>query len=117
MLPLRPPSSSLDTCCSVVTALAFVRKMMLRQALCRRSAAATRAAPAVTSRTFSIANGLDLGLPDKYGHFIGGEFVAPIDGEYFDNISPIDGEKFIQAARGSKADVDKAVAVANEAFT
>lgn len=90
--------------------------MLIRQALCRRSVA-IRAAPAVTSRTFSIANGLNLGLPDKYGHFIGGEFVAPIDGEYFDNISPIDGEKFIQAARGSKADVDKAVAVANEAFT
>ena len=57
-----------------------------------------------------------LNLPAKYGHFIGGKFVEPVGGEYFDNVSPIDGQKFIQAARGSKADVDDAVRAANEAY-
>jgi aldehyde dehydrogenase len=57
-----------------------------------------------------------LGLPEKYGLFINGKFVDPVDGEYFDNISPINGQTFIKAARGKKADVDKAVAAATEAF-
>ena len=51
------------------------------------------------------------------GHFIDGDFVEPNEGKYFDNVSPIDGETFIQAARGNKADVDKAVASAHAAFT
>ena len=65
----------------------------------------------------SVADGLNLGLPDKFGHFIGGEFVAPVEGEYFDNLSPIDGQNFIKAARGSKADVDKAVDSALAAYS
>jgi acyl-CoA reductase-like NAD-dependent aldehyde dehydrogenase len=64
----------------------------------------------------SPPTGLDLGLPDRYGHFIDGEFVEPLEGQYFDNVSPIDGKTFIQAARGSKADVDHAVECANAAF-
>jgi aldehyde dehydrogenase len=64
----------------------------------------------------SVAAGLDLGLPAKYGHFINGKFVEPANGQYFDNVSPIDGQTFIQAARGTKADVDAAVAAANEAY-
>jgi len=27
----------------------------------------------------------------QYENFIGGKWVAPVDGRYFDNISPIDG--------------------------
>uniref|UniRef100_A0A7S1SB93 Aldehyde dehydrogenase domain-containing protein n=1 Tax=Alexandrium catenella TaxID=2925 RepID=A0A7S1SB93_ALECA len=65
----------------------------------------------------SIADGLDLGLPDKFGHFINGKFVAPAGGEYFDNVSPIDGQPFIKAARGTKADIDAAVDAANAAYS
>ena len=60
--------------------------------------------------------GLDLGLPDKYGHFINGQFVEPAGGEYFENVSPIDGQPFIKAARGTKPDVDKAVSAATAAY-
>ncbi len=28
----------------------------------------------------------------RYGNFIGGEFVAPVNGEYFTNTSPVNGE-------------------------
>lgn len=28
----------------------------------------------------------------KYENYIGGEFVAPVGGEYFDNVSPVDGQ-------------------------
>lgn len=31
---------------------------------------------------------------EKYDNFIGGKFVPPVKGEYFDNISPIDGKAF-----------------------
>merc|ERR1719394_182317 len=64
----------------------------------------------------SIADKLDLGLPKKFGHFINGEFVEPVDGQYFDNISPIDGQPFIKAARGTKADIENAVKAATEAY-
>ena len=65
----------------------------------------------------SVANVVGgLGLPDRFGHYIGGEFVEPAGGEYFDNISPIDGTQYIQAARGCKEDIDKAVAAAHESY-
>ena len=28
----------------------------------------------------------------RYGNYIGGEFVAPVKGQYFDNISPVNGK-------------------------
>ena len=53
---------------------------------------------------------------DHYDHYIGGEWVAPASGEYFDNISPIDGKAFTQAARGNAKDIDRAIDAATEAF-
>ncbi|PTX20168.1 aldehyde dehydrogenase [Pontibacter mucosus] len=53
---------------------------------------------------------------EKYEHFIGGEWVAPANGEYFDNISPIDGKPFTKAARGTKEDIDRALDAAHRAF-
>ena len=61
---------------------------------------ATAASSAYVSTVADVI--LTLNLPPKFGHFIGGEFVEPVEGEYFDNPSPINGEVFIQAARGTK---------------
>jgi len=52
---------------------------------------------------------------DTYLNFIGGEFVEPEGGEYFDNVSPIDGKPFCRVARSRKADIDKALDAAHEA--
>ncbi len=52
----------------------------------------------------------------KYDHFINGQWTAPDSGEYFDNVSPIDGKVFTQAARGNAKDIDKAIDAALEAF-
>lgn len=52
----------------------------------------------------------------RYDHFIGGKFVPPASGEYFDNISPIDGKVFTQAARGNKEDIERALDAAHAAF-
>jgi acyl-CoA reductase-like NAD-dependent aldehyde dehydrogenase len=48
--------------------------------------------------------------------FINGEFVDAIEGDTFDNISPVDGSLINQCAAGSKADIDKAVAIAKASF-
>lgn len=55
-------------------------------------------------------------LREKYDNFIGGEWVAPIDGKYFDVLSPIDGKVFSKAADSTKEDLDKAVDAAEKAF-
>ena len=55
-------------------------------------------------------------LREKYDHFINGEWVAPEGGEYFENVSPIDGKVFTHAARGNAKDVDKAIDAAIAAF-
>jgi aldehyde dehydrogenase len=52
----------------------------------------------------------------RYEHFINGQFVAPVGGQYFDNISPIDGLPFTQAARGTAEDIELALDAAHEAF-
>lgn len=60
--------------------------------------------------------GTKVSFKEKYDHFIGGEWVAPSSGEYFENISPITGEAFTMAARGNEADVNKALDAAHAAF-
>jgi aldehyde dehydrogenase len=52
----------------------------------------------------------------KYDNYIGGKFVAPIKGAYFDVFSPIDGKVFTQAAHSTKEDLELAVDHAHEAF-
>ena len=71
----------------------------------------------MTTLTLSKSKPVDRpSVKAKYDHFIGGKWVAPSSGEYFDNISPIDGKPFTKAARGNKEDVDKAIDAAHEAF-
>lgn len=52
----------------------------------------------------------------RYDNFIGGKWVAPVDGQYFDNISPIDGKAFTQVARSNHKDVELALDAAHAAF-
>ncbi|MCB1637414.1 MAG: aldehyde dehydrogenase family protein, partial [Thiothrix sp.] len=50
-----------------------------------------------------------------YHNFIGGEWKEPVQGEYFDNISPVNGEVFCRVARSSAADIDLALDAAHAA--
>jgi aldehyde dehydrogenase len=52
----------------------------------------------------------------QYENYIGGRFVPPVRGEYFENISPIDGKVFTKAARSGKEDIELALDAAHEAF-
>ena len=50
-----------------------------------------------------------------YDNFIGGKLVAPVEGRYFDNLSPITGAKLCQIARSTAADIDLALDAAHKA--
>jgi aldehyde dehydrogenase (NAD+) len=51
-----------------------------------------------------------------FGHFINGNFVAPLESGRFDVMNPANGDRMASAAQGSAADVDAAVKAAREAF-
>lgn len=52
---------------------------------------------------------------EKYENFIGGEYVPPASGEYFENVSPVTGKVFTKIARSNKEDVEKALDAAHAA--
>jgi aldehyde dehydrogenase len=51
----------------------------------------------------------------RYDNFINGKFTAPLSGQYFDNVSPITGQVFTQAARSNEADINLALDAAHAA--
>ncbi|WP_287903579.1 aldehyde dehydrogenase family protein, partial [Arthrobacter sp.] len=51
----------------------------------------------------------------RYEHFIGGEWVAPVKGQYFENISPVNGKPFTEIARGTGEDIEAALDAAHAA--
>jgi len=48
----------------------------------------------------------------QYENYIGGEWVAPVDGEYFDNPSPVDGSVLTKVPKSNGKDIDLAVKAA-----
>jgi len=54
-------------------------------------------------------------LRSRYDNFIGGDWVAPVDGQYFDNISPVTGKAVCQIARSQAADIELALDAAHKA--
>ncbi|SDL17318.1 Aldehyde dehydrogenase family protein [Aliiruegeria lutimaris] len=51
----------------------------------------------------------------RYDNFIGGRFVPPMSGQYFDNATPITGAKICEVARSGAADVEAALDAAHAA--
>ncbi|SDM72260.1 aldehyde dehydrogenase [Oryzisolibacter propanilivorax] len=60
---------------------------------------------------------LDIAYPyrQQYDNFIGGKWVAPQAGRYFDNVSPITGKPFCKVAQSDAADVNRALDAAHAA--
>ena len=56
-----------------------------------------------------------LPLRNRYGNLIGGKWVDPVKGGYFDNISPTTGEVICQVPRSQAEDVEKAIDAAHAA--
>lgn len=51
----------------------------------------------------------------QYENFIGGKWVAPVKGQYFENSSPVDGNNFTKIPRSTEEDVELAIDAAWEA--
>jgi len=45
--------------------------------------------------------GSEVSYRSRYENWIGGEWVAPVKGRYFENISPVNGKVFCEVARSS----------------
>ncbi|SHM61261.1 acetaldehyde dehydrogenase ExaC [Phytopseudomonas punonensis] len=54
-------------------------------------------------------------LKSRYGNYIGGEFVAPVGGQYFTNTSPVDASTIGEFPRSDAKDIDKALDAAHVA--
>ena len=51
----------------------------------------------------------------RYANFIGGQWVAPVGGQYFDNLTPVTGQVFTQIPRSTREDVELALDAAHAA--
>lgn len=60
-------------------------------------------------------DGAVVSFKPKYENYIGGAWVAPVKGEYFDNVSPVNGETICQIPRSSQEDIDLALDAAHQA--
>ena len=61
------------------------------------------------------AAGAKIAYKAKYDNFINGQWVAPVKGEYFNVITPINGKPYTMAARSTAEDVELAISAAHAA--
>jgi aldehyde dehydrogenase len=81
------------------------------------SASDIEASPADNVKAF-VAPGLPNSLVNvkpRYENFIGGEWVAPVKGQYMKDVSPVNGQAFCEVARSTTEDVELALDAAHRA--
>ncbi|OEV04911.1 aldehyde dehydrogenase family protein [Streptomyces nanshensis] len=61
------------------------------------------------------SDGAVMNYQSRYDHWIGGAYVAPKQGGYFENPTPVTGAPFTEIARGTADDVERALDAAHEA--
>ena len=54
-------------------------------------------------------------FPSRYDNWIGGKRVAPVKGQYFENVSPVNGKPFVDIARSTAEDIELALDAAHAA--
>ena len=59
--------------------------------------------------------GSKIHFKSRYGNYIGGAWVAPVKGQYFENVSPVNGKPFCEIPRSTAEDIDKALDAAHAA--
>ncbi|QAS53147.1 acetaldehyde dehydrogenase ExaC [Halobacillus litoralis] len=59
--------------------------------------------------------GSEVNFKERYDNFIGGEWTAPVKGQYFDNVTPVTGQNFCKVARSTEEDVELALDAAHQA--
>ncbi|MEM6302219.1 MAG: aldehyde dehydrogenase family protein [Pseudomonadota bacterium] len=60
-------------------------------------------------------DGAVVSFKSRYENFIGGDWVAPVDGNYFENVSPVNGQVFCEIPRSNGADINLALDAAHKA--
>ncbi|MGW1341804.1 aldehyde dehydrogenase [Kribbella sp. NPDC002412] len=61
------------------------------------------------------SDGSPVAYKSRYEHYIGGEWVPPVKGGYFENPTPVTGAVFTEIARGTADDVERALDAAHGA--
>jgi len=56
-----------------------------------------------------------MSFQSRYENFIGGQWVPPAGGEYFENVSPVNGQPFCEVARSTGVDIEAALDAAHAA--
>jgi aldehyde dehydrogenase len=56
-----------------------------------------------------------ISFQEQYENYIGGHWVAPVKGQYFDNVSPVTGDVFCQIPRSTEEDINLALDAAHAA--
>jgi aldehyde dehydrogenase len=59
--------------------------------------------------------GFAVNFKKRYGNYIGGEWVPPASGQYFENITPVTGKAFCEIPRSNAEDVERALDAAHAA--
>lgn len=59
--------------------------------------------------------GSKVNFKSRYGNFIGGNWVAPVKGQYFENLSPVNGKAFCEIPRSTDEDIQLALDAAHAA--
>jgi len=60
-------------------------------------------------------SGSQVTVADHYDNFIGGKWIPPVEGRYFDDIAPITGQPFTKVARSDGKDIELALDAAHAA--
>jgi len=69
----------------------------------------------LTSLQPGVLGGSRHGFRARYGNYIDGEWVTPVSGQYFENVTPVTGKVFCEIARSNAADIELALDAAHKA--
>ena len=58
---------------------------------------------------FPGSDGSTVTVKGRYDNWIGGQWVAPVQGRYFENITPVTGQVFCEIARSTAEDIELAL--------
>ncbi|WP_342462979.1 aldehyde dehydrogenase [Ureibacillus sp. FSL K6-8385] len=64
---------------------------------------------------FPNTEGAIINFKDRYDNYIGGKWTPPVNGEYFDNITPVTGKVYTKVARSTAEDIELAIDAAYKA--
>ncbi|MFZ2529784.1 MAG: aldehyde dehydrogenase [Rhodococcus sp. (in: high G+C Gram-positive bacteria)] len=56
-----------------------------------------------------------MSFQSRYDNWIGGQWVAPVKGQYFENVTPVTGQPFTEVARSTEEDIELALDAAHAA--